>query len=144
MTFNRMPRAKKYILFLLLVVPAFSSAQDTIDDEQQQKIENVAENLNNEDADYTSLVEQLAYYREHPVNLNSASKEELMELGLLSEIQVNNLLNHIKRNGKLLTIYELQSVAGYDLETIRKILPYVFVSDNIESAHFSAKQLFAD
>ncbi|MEW6469553.1 MAG: helix-hairpin-helix domain-containing protein [Bacteroidota bacterium] len=138
-----MCRIRAYLLLLLL--PSWPAlAQDSIDDDIQQKIENVAENLNNEDADYTNLTEHLSYYRERPINLNSAGKDELMELGLLSEIQVNHLLAHIQKNGKLLTIHELQSIAGFDLETIRKILPYVFVSGTADTRHFSLKEMLAD
>ena len=134
---------RKHIAFFIsIALCSIAFSQDTIDDNIQQKIENVAENLNNEDADYSNLIEQLDYYREHPVNLNSATKEELMELGLLSEIQVNNLLSHIAKNGKLITVYELQSIDGFDMETIKKILPYIFVSDNVSSAHFSLKEMF--
>ena len=133
---------RNHISLLLLVFPFSIFCQDTIDDDVQQKIENVAENINNEDADYSNLVEQLSYYHEHPINLNSATKEELMDFGVLSEIQINNLLTHISKNGKLLTIYELQSIEGFDMETIKKILPYIFVSDNISSAHFSLKEMF--
>ena len=133
---------RNHISLIFLVLPFCVFSQDTIDDDVQQKIENVAENINNEDADYSNLVEQLSYYHEHPINLNSATKEELMEFGVLSEFQINNLLTHIAKNGKLLTIYEIQSIEGFDMETIKKILPYIFVSDNISSAHFSLKEMF--
>jgi hypothetical protein len=72
-------------------------AQDTIiqktDDSQiQQQLENIAENSENEEADYTNLLDALNYYKEHPINLNKASREDLQELQLLSDIEINNLL----------------------------------------------------
>jgi hypothetical protein len=51
-------------------------------------------------------------------------------------------LRHIDKNGKLITIYELQGIAGFDLQTIQKILPYVRVNDNFNSSHFTLKEMF--
>jgi hypothetical protein len=131
--------------------PAFinqSSAQDTIqkadDSEVQQQLENLAEENQNEEADYTTLLDLLNQFKEHPVNLNNTNKEELEQLQLLTDIQINNLFDHLKKNGKLITIYELQGIRGFDLQTIRKILPYVRVNDNFNTAHFNSKEMFKD
>jgi hypothetical protein len=139
-------------LFLFSVVFALLTsssviAQDTVlnktDDSQiQQQLENIAENTENEDADYTTLTEVLIYSSENPINLNKTNKEELQALQLLNDIQINYLLSHIEKNGKLITIYELQGISGFDLQTIRKILPYVKVTDNFTSAHFNTKEMF--
>jgi DNA uptake protein ComE-like DNA-binding protein len=121
-------------------------AQDTtkkVDDSAiQQQLENIAENTNDEEADYTNLVEVLVYSSQNPINLNKTNREELQALELLNEIQINNLLTHIEKNGKLITIYELQGISGFDLQTIQKIIPYVKVTDNFTSAHFGAKEMF--
>ncbi len=136
-------------MFLLTFVNNKTVAQDTIiqktDDSQiQQQLENIAENTENEESDYTNLLDALQYFKEHPINLNKANKEDLEQLLILSDIEINNLLNHIEKNGKLITIYELQGIAGFDLQTIQKLLPYVRVQDNFSSAHFTLKEMFKD
>lgn len=137
-----------FILFITFLLPTNKTiAQDTIpaktdDSDIQQQLENIAENSDNEDADYTNLLEGLTYYKEHPINLNNTSKEELQQLTFLNDIQINYLLSHIEKNGKLITIYELQSINGFDLQTIKKILPYVRVADTFTSAHFSIQEMF--
>ncbi len=139
--------------FLLIVfvapflLPVTSYAQDTIpvktdDSDIQQQLENIAENSETEDADYTDLLEGLTYFKEHRINLNNTNMAELQRLTLLNDIQINYLLTHIEKNGKLITIYELQGINGFDLQTIQKILPYVYVTDNIKSAHFDMKEMF--
>jgi len=110
----------------------------------EQQIENLSETLENEDADYSALVEDLQRYIEHPLNLNRAGAEELRELHLLDEIQIRNLLEHIEKHGALLTIYELQTVDGFDLVTIQRMLPYVSVYDAFGSAHFSVREMFKE
>lgn len=113
-------------------------------DPLNQQIENLSETIESEDADYTNLVDNLAYYVNHPLNLNSASREELEDLGLLSDIQISNLLTHIARFGNLISIYELQAVDGFDLASIYKILPYVVVDDRLDAGHFSFKEMMRE
>lgn len=139
-----------FLLFLPIIfflLPNKSIAQDTIpaktdDSDIQQQLENIAENSENEEADYSDLLEGLTFYKEHPINLNNTNKEELQRLIFLNDIQINYLLSHIEKNGKLITIYELQGINGFDLQTIKKILPYVRVTDNFNSANFGIKEMF--
>ncbi|UOQ76117.1 helix-hairpin-helix domain-containing protein [Hymenobacter sp. 5516J-16] len=74
---------------------------------------------------YEDLYETLLQYYQTPLNLNTASREELRGLLLLSETQITSLLEHRQRNGPLLSLYELQSVEGFDLRTIYRAAPFV-------------------
>lgn len=112
-----------------------------VDDPLRQQIEDLSENLGSENVDLTTLVENLKYYQEHPLNLNSATREELQEFMLLSDVQIDNLLTHRNRFGSLMSIYELQSIDGFDLASINKILPYVRVADNTNAGHFSFNEM---
>ncbi|UII29962.1 helix-hairpin-helix domain-containing protein [Fulvivirga ulvae] len=76
------------------------------------------------------LYETLLLYYSHPLNLNQASVEELRSLFILTEEQVSNFVNYKVRYGRLLTIYELQAIPGFDLSTIYKLLPFVRVTDD--------------
>ncbi|GAA4303741.1 helix-hairpin-helix domain-containing protein [Nibribacter koreensis] len=76
---------------------------------------------------YEDLYETLLQYYRQPLDLNRASREELRGLWLLSESQISALLQHISENGRLLTLYELQAVPGFDVLTIRRLLPFVTV-----------------
>jgi len=139
-------KSVRWVYMLFIFYPTLSKAQDTTlpktdDSHIQQQLENIAENSENEDADYTNLLDGLIYYKTSPIDLNHTYREELQEIQLLNDIQINNLLSHIEKNGKLITIYELQSVDGFDLQTIQKILPYIRVADNFNSPHFSLKEM---
>lgn len=114
---------------------------DFTDEQINQNIEFLSEQIQSEDGDISNLIEIYSYYKKHPLNLNQAKKEEMMELQLLSEIQINHLINHREQNGYLMTIYELQSIEGFDVSTIKKILPYVYVSDYFNSSFFNANEM---
>lgn len=134
--------------FLIIIISfpfwkgwGWALAQDTLDNSIQQKLESIAEDMQSEDQDYTNLVEALNYFRKHPINLNNTNKEELQLLALLDELQIRNLLEHIIENGKLISIYELQSIDGFDLQAIRKIIPYIKVADITDQPHVTFKEI---
>ena len=90
----------------------------------EQQLENLAAESEQEtEDDYT--IQELEYFRSHPVNLNEASAADLKLLPVLTDLQVESFLNYRRLFGKLLHILELQSVPGWDLATIRYIIPYI-------------------
>ncbi|MFZ4399084.1 MAG: hypothetical protein ACOYO1_03530 [Bacteroidales bacterium] len=107
----------------------------------EEKIENIAENTDAE-LDYTELVEALSYYKENPMNINAANADDLKKLLLLSDIQINNLLNYIANTGQLVSIYELQFVNGFSNTLIFKILPYIVVEKLDKKISLSLKDIF--
>lgn len=89
----------------------------------------------NEDAhpDYESLLEDLEYLHEHPMNLNTATFSDLQKLPFLTDFQIRSLLDYRNENGFLLSLYELQLVHGFAEETISKMLPYVTVVKPVQT-----------
>jgi len=139
-------------LLLLLLVALHTIAQAQADSlkrradqgEEQllQNIELLAEQQQSEEGDLSNLTESWLYYKSHPLNLNQAGAEELRALHVLNDIQIEHLLRHRDKTGNLITIYELQSIDGFDLETIRRIRPLVYVSDRFNTAVFSWQELW--
>ena len=131
------------LLFGLLAVSAFPQISDDLKKENsmEQKIGTIAENAGETEVDYTLIFDDLLYFIENPINLNSTHKKELEQLHVLNEFQINDLLEHIEKNGKLLNIYELQTIAGFDQETVSKILPYVKVSSDLDQLNISFKEM---
>ena len=122
-------------LFLTFSIPSFGQENNTL---LEEIIENIAEE-NEEELDYSELYEALYYFAEHPINLNKTSKEELRELYFLNAYQIDKLLLHIEKNGKLLSYLELQTVAGFDVQTIQNLLPFISINTSVTS-----KQLLAN
>ena len=83
--------------------------------------------IQSDEVPFEDLYETLLQYYQTPINLNTATREELRGLLLLNENQITTLLRHREANGDLLSVYELQSMEGYDLRTINRILPFVSV-----------------
>ncbi|HVI47415.1 MAG TPA: helix-hairpin-helix domain-containing protein [Chitinophaga sp.] len=71
----------------------------------------------------------------HKISLNDADEVQLQSLGLLTPIQISNLLTYRKLLGNLVSIYELQAVPGFELNLIKRILPYVKVEEGFEPVY---------
>jgi hypothetical protein len=136
------------IVLFFLFFPLLLIAQiDTLEQPSKanQLIEDFFQNTDSEGGfDFNTLFEDLEFYLEEPLNLNTATPEELYNLRLLSDIQINALLNHRQQAGELLTIYELQSIPSFDLATIRAILPYVTVNGSLDDYQLSVRSMLKE
>ena len=108
----------------------------------EQRIEAAAEQLGGDnDVDLTNLFEVLTDRYNDPIDLNHTDARELNSLLLLNDVQVSSILQHIQRNGKLRSIYELQTINGLDAATINIIRPYITVRENAGSSTASLKEI---
>lgn len=118
---------RKALLPMLLVAACAAHAQvdEAIPrDLIEQRIEIAAERLgDNADVDLTNLFEVLVDRYRDPLDLNRATAEELAELNLLNDVQIGALLAHVDRTGRMLSLYELQTINGFDPATIALIRP---------------------
>lgn len=134
----------KHLVIVLLLFPFAAFSQLREDEKNQiieQRVEYLVDNSETSDVDYTTVFEQLNFYFDHPLNLNKAEPNELRQLSLLSDIQINSLITHIEKNGKLMTLEELQTVQGFDINTIKFLLPFVKVNTDVNSPQLSFNEL---
>lgn len=140
----------RLLLFLTVgLLPFYLSGQtdslppDPTPDLSEQRLEDLLQDAEEEsDFDLNTIFEDLAVYRENPLNLNDASEEDLRELGLLSDVQISSLLNYREQLGGFIAIYELQAIPGLDLATIRRILPFVGLRKEVDDFQASFKDMF--
>ena len=118
------------VLVLILVAVISASAQNkSAEDADFETIIGELFSLQDEDIDYSELYESLFQYYTQPINLNNTSPDVLRSLFVLSDRQIQNFFMHIQKNGRLLSIYELQAIPDFDLETINRLLPFVTVRE---------------
>ena len=136
---------RKALLPMLLVAACAAHAQvdEAIPrDLIEQRIEIAAERLgDNADVDLTNLFEVLVDRYRDPLDLNRASAEELAELNLLNDVQIGALLAHVDRTGRMLSLYELQTINGFDPATIALVRPFVTVREDAGRSSASLKEI---
>lgn len=117
-----------YALFwCLIMLPHSSFGQQQEDDIIENITESIIAQTESEEVDLNDLISQLYYYKRHPLNLNTATTEELKSLYLLNDLQINALKEHITVFGALLDIAELQTIDLIDKETILHLKPFISV-----------------
>ena len=79
---------------------------------------------------YEELYENLLQILSNPLALNTASEEDFRFLNILSEAQLQSLLVYRKEQGRFTSVYELQSIDNFDLQTIQRFAPFVVVNSN--------------
>lgn len=134
----------KSFAFLLTITLLFSAklwGQNTASksDIIEKVIENIAEN-SDEELDYTNLVEKLSELFDKPINLNEASKKDLEQLFILSDYQVQNLLEYRKENGLIYSFYELRLLDGFNYSILQKIAPFVNLKINSQKIKIPQRQ----
>ncbi len=92
----------------------------------EQQLENITENNADEETEDDSYLLELSQYQKDPVNINE-DVTPLTALHLISPLQLENLIAYRRYLGNLISIYELQSLPGWDIATIQKIRPYITV-----------------
>lgn len=114
--------------FVCLNIAAQNANQSTISSEQN--LENITAANNDEQAEDDTYLQELQEFKDDPINLNNADENELSQLRFLSAFQIQNLLSYRLHLGKLISIYELQALPGWDLTTISRIRPYIKISND--------------
>ncbi len=122
-------------LFIILFTIHFSllSSEQEIPPATEEKLENLTD-AQQEEINDDSYLQQLEHFKKHPLNLNIADANELKELIFLNDLQIDNLISYRNLLGKLISIYELQSIPAWDVGIIKKVLPYVTVSNAVSAA----------
>jgi len=75
-------------------------------------------------------LEELA---ENPVYVNDASFEDLSRITWLTEFQVRSLLDHVKRNGAIMSYYEIASLYGFTPELAQTLTPFISLEKKPET-----------
>lgn len=123
----------KYIVALLLsllMASAWAQTDNDWDELMQQMAEEAAVDEENQQAVETQL-EQLTDLREHPLDLNKVTREQLMALPFLSERAVDALLDYRTLNGPLRSMGELLLIRNLDFRERRWLQWCSTVADNV-------------
>lgn len=118
-----------YLLMLISFVMfcAKLNAQNNADEKQRQ-IEKIIESMAESDdgeADNPQILDDLEKFSEHPLNINTASSEELGQLHLLDLNQINEILNYRQNYGYFLSDYELHTLRTLTPGIIEALKPFV-------------------
>ena len=135
------------IINSLFIIPA-CSAQNPSENLMEEVLEDLSVNndINNSvnSLNWENELEELSNRLQEPVNLNSATREQLEQFPFLSDSKIEHLLAYIYIHGQMETIYELQLVEELDRQTIQYLLPFVCIKAINNEPAFRWKTMLKD
>ena len=130
---------KTFILILLFCIHTSLFSQN----EEAPLVSDYIETLIEEseaDFDFNTLLETLSAFEESPIDLNTASLEELQQLQILNAQQVWEIKYYRDTYGPFLSFYELKGLQTFDNRLIAFLLPYISLS-NVDDKPTSFKNM---
>jgi hypothetical protein len=123
---KRLLTAATWLSGLFLCVQTHAQNGD-LPDAVKQIIEDVAARTEDENPDMAALYEFYESLLEQPLNLNSVTAEALSGLQLLTDFQIQSLLEYRKNYGPLYSIHELPLIHGFNEQLAAQLAPFVTV-----------------
>ena len=117
--------AKYVIIFILVFSTVLSFSQET---NLSDVIINIAEELAADDSDpeaAATYIERLNELAENPVKLNSSGENEISRLFFLSDFQIKALVDYAHSSGRIISVYEIVNIPGFDKETTEMMIPFI-------------------
>jgi hypothetical protein len=122
-----------FLIVALFFAPLQISAQND-DASTSELLENFfRDNESASESDAQQFLENLDMLRDRQLDLNRASREDILAMHLLNEVQIENLLAYRTQFGPFLNEYELQAVPSLELQDIRRILPYTKIRSGLDT-----------
>lgn len=125
-----------YIMLALLLVgipqEVYAQVEESLAEEVrpwQSYLDALVETEDYENIRWEDYEEMLSEYAEHPININTATREELEQLPFLSSQQVEDILAYIYRYGGMKSLAELQVVGSVDWRVRQLLGCFVYVGE---------------
>ncbi len=110
--------------FALALLPVTLVAQQD-DPVLTEMLENFfRDNEGASESDAQVFIERLELLRQNPLDLNTATREDLRATQLLTDLQTEALVTYRQQLGPLLNIYELQAIPHWEADDIRRLRAY--------------------
>jgi len=121
-------------IYLLILLPlTFSTAQiDSLNSVEEilSKFINSA-TIEKENSELYELIE---YFLENPIDLNSASKTDLMKLPFVNIEGVNQVVSYRNTNGKIFSYGELKAIKNISIKFIELLQLFTYLNKNENNA----------
>mgnify|MGYP002147156826 CR=1 FL=1 len=122
------------LLIIVIGLPAGHLSAQTEDPAAAELLENFfRDNEQASESDAQVFLENLENYRSNPLDLNRASREDLIGLHVLNELQVESFLTYRAQLGPLLNDYELQAIPDWSPADIRRMLLFSKVYTGLDT-----------
>ncbi|MDY4628391.1 MAG: helix-hairpin-helix domain-containing protein [Prevotella sp.] len=126
-----------FILVILLSLALYANAET----EWEKWLDGIMLDGDYSEDTHEELYENLLELQRNGINVNSATREELLALPFVSEQQVMDILEYIHFHGALKSINELMSIESIDYSTRQLLQEFLYAGDKPEKGFPSLKNI---
>jgi hypothetical protein len=115
----------------LILTSSLNSQKALLPDE----IINMAEHISSSETNpeyVAAYIERLSYLAEDPVSINSHDEDEISRLFFLTRFQVRAIADYVKSTGKIISVYEIGNIPGFNEEITEMIIPFITLEEKIK------------
>lgn len=126
---------KRLLILLFALWSACAAAQE--DDMVDYILDDIADAMDEEGRlDETTMEElaELGALADDPLDINSATSEELSQLIFLSDNKIRSIISHRQMVGKIRSVQELTTIRGLTYGDIFKMRHFVYIGEGIDTA----------
>jgi hypothetical protein len=121
---KKLPLHTIIVFFTFFPFAVFSQNPDAVI-QLETIIESILEELG-EETDAALIIEDLEGFANNPLNINTATHDQLSRLHLLDDIQIQKLLNYLQEFSPAFSVYELNTIDGFTPELLMKMEPFIW------------------
>lgn len=122
-------------VMLIICVTILSSVNNLSAQEVWEELaEQLADEEENSSFQWENNFEELTELKENPININTATKEQLERYPFFSDQIVENILHYLYKYGPMVNLNELWAIEDIDRQTIQYLLPFIYLKapDKVE------------
>ena len=132
---------RKTFLIIILALPIHYVYCQTSNDLIIEHIARMSESNDDENTDYSEIIDEYWNIVEYPVNINGEEIDRLAEFKFIDVFQLENIKNYKRNYGDFQFIEELYEVDGMDEKTIEVIKPLICFEDKRNNDKISLNQI---
>jgi hypothetical protein len=102
--------------------------------DSDQNIENIIEESTPDNED-SQLLDNLEYLKENPININSASINDLFRIPFIDIATAEQIIKYVKNTGQVFSVNELFLVKDIDKTSLQKIIPFLTTGTGLPSVN---------
>lgn len=114
-----------FIFILLFVFKAYAQVDTT---NAQQNLETILEDAS-EGVDDSQIYDIIEYLTQNPIQLNTASINELLKIPFLDRTRATAIIRHRNMLGGIYNLDQMRFIEGVSFELVEKIIPFIKLGD---------------
>lgn len=119
------PKCTYFCMLCFLCFSRIDAQENTADNDMLESLLTEIAAQNEDEQDLEQMLATLEDLADNPVYINQADFEDVSRISWLTEFQIRSLLDYVKKQGPVLSHYEIASLYGFTPELAQTLAPFI-------------------